>query len=243
MVVQETRLRRCHLLPRIIRLLVTGRLHTDSELIASRLVQAGWVTWDFPLAEALRGVWSAWWQSTLHAHPGPVPVRDALGVVTVATNSLRPWLNAWAEITAPAADAHLADLVNDVMSESRSPTCAWASTRSTTPLPSCWAGFSPTCVIVSSTHVSTSPFFTSTFADACIGRDPGGGGTGPPGREGRKPVELPHMSPRTCGISAPPRSSRAGPKRAQLVLGHASAVIRQRNHVRPWSGKKTAPGP
>ncbi|MEU2823554.1 hypothetical protein ABZ763_15075 [Streptomyces bacillaris] len=103
------------LVPRIIRLLVTGRLHVGEELIASRLNQAGWADWDLPLTEALRGVWSAWWQSTLETHPSPVPVRDALSVIAVSTNSLRPWLNMWTATNTPAADAHLADLVTDVM--------------------------------------------------------------------------------------------------------------------------------
>lgn len=69
------------------------------------------------MTEALRDVWSAWWQSTLHTHPSPVPVRDSLSVITVATNSLRPWLNTWTATNTPAADAHLADLVDDVMFE------------------------------------------------------------------------------------------------------------------------------
>ncbi|MFI7323584.1 hypothetical protein ACIBQ3_02640 [Streptomyces rubiginosohelvolus] len=105
------------LVPRIIRLLVTGQLHVDEELIASRLVQAGWTTWDLPLTEALRDVWSAWWQSTLDTHPSPVPVRDSLSLITVATNSLRPWLDTWTATNTPAAEAHLAELVNDVMFE------------------------------------------------------------------------------------------------------------------------------
>lgn len=105
------------LVPRIIRPLVTGQLHVDEELIASRLVQAGWTTWDAPLTEALRDVWSAWWQSTLHTHPSPVPAREALSLITVATNSLRPWLNVWTATHTPAADTHLADLVDDVMFE------------------------------------------------------------------------------------------------------------------------------
>ncbi|MFJ3822531.1 hypothetical protein [Streptomyces nodosus] len=105
------------LVPRIIRPLVTGRLHVDEELITSRLVQAGWTTWDAPLTEALRDVWSAWWQSTLHTHPSPVPIREALSLITVATDSLCPWLNTWTATCTPAADAHLADLVDDVMFE------------------------------------------------------------------------------------------------------------------------------
>ncbi|MFI2430371.1 hypothetical protein [Streptomyces sp. NPDC018693] len=105
------------LVPRIIRALATGRLHVDEELIASRLVQAGWTTWDAPLTEALRDVWSAWWQSTLHTEPGPMRVRQVLSLITVATNSLRPWLNTWTATCTPAADAQLADLVDDVMFE------------------------------------------------------------------------------------------------------------------------------
>ncbi len=105
------------LVPRIIRPVVTGRFHVDEELIASRLTQAGWTTWDAPLADALRGVWTAWWQATLDIHPSPVPIRATLSLITVATDSLRPWLDRWAVTHGPAADAHLADLVDDVMFE------------------------------------------------------------------------------------------------------------------------------
>ncbi|MEU8528473.1 MULTISPECIES: hypothetical protein [Streptomyces] len=103
--------------PRIIRSLATGELHVDEELVASRLLAAGWTTWDAPLAEALRGVWSALWQSTLHTHPSPVPVRDVLSLITVATGTLRPWLNIWTATRTPSADAHLTELVKDVMVE------------------------------------------------------------------------------------------------------------------------------
>ncbi|MEU5821270.1 hypothetical protein [Streptomyces sp. NPDC047803] len=106
------------LVPRIVRPLVTGRLHTDAELIASRLVQAEWTGWDTPLADALRAVWAAWWRSTLDSRPGgPVTIRKALGLVTVTTGALRPWLDVWAATRTPAADAQLAHLVDDVMFE------------------------------------------------------------------------------------------------------------------------------
>ena len=106
------------LVPRIVRPMVTGELHVDEELIATRLVQAGWTTWDPPLAEALRDVWVTWWRSALDTHPGgPVSVRDILGVITVTTGSMRPWLDTWAATRTPAADAQLADLVHDVMFE------------------------------------------------------------------------------------------------------------------------------
>ncbi|MEU2207408.1 hypothetical protein AB0B95_33800 [Streptomyces hygroscopicus] len=105
------------LTPRIIRPVVAGRFHVDENLIASRLLEAGWTTWDEPLADALHDVWSAWWTATLHTHPNPVPARETLSLITVATNSLRPWLDRWAATRTPAADAHLADLVDDVMFE------------------------------------------------------------------------------------------------------------------------------
>lgn len=108
------------LVPRIVRPLVTDRLHTDAELIASRLVQAEWTGWDRPLADALRDVWDAWWRSTLDSHPGgPVTIEKALGLVTVTTGGMRPWLDTWAATRTPAADAQLTDLVDDVMFEGR----------------------------------------------------------------------------------------------------------------------------
>lgn len=105
------------LVPRIIRPLVAGQFHGSSELIASRLVEAGWSSWDAPLANALRNVWTAWWQATLHTHPSPVTIRDTLSLITVATDSLRPWLDIWTATRTPAADAHLADLMADVLFE------------------------------------------------------------------------------------------------------------------------------
>lgn len=106
------------LVPRIVRPLVTGKLHVDAKLIASHLLQAGWTDWDPPLSEALRDVRSAWWQDTLHTYPSPVPVRNTLGLITVTTHSLRPWLDTWTATNTPAADAHLADFVDDVLFES-----------------------------------------------------------------------------------------------------------------------------
>ncbi|MFJ8593368.1 hypothetical protein [Streptomyces sp. NPDC093598] len=105
------------LTPRIIRSVITDQLHVDENLIASRLVQAGWTTWEAPLTRALDGVWSAWWQATLHTHPSPVPVKNVLSLLTVATGALRPWLDAWTATRTPAADAQLTDLIDDVMVE------------------------------------------------------------------------------------------------------------------------------
>ncbi|MFR9798809.1 hypothetical protein ACL02U_23380 [Streptomyces sp. MS06] len=46
-----------------------------------------------------------------------MPARDALSLITVATDSLRPWLNVWTATRTPAADTHLAELVDDVTFE------------------------------------------------------------------------------------------------------------------------------
>ncbi|MEU6120428.1 hypothetical protein [Streptomyces sp. NPDC047123] len=105
------------LVPRIVRSVVTGQSYVDEELIASRLLQANWATWDAPLVRALNDVWIAWWQATLHTHPSPVPVRSTLSLITVATGGVRPWLDTWTATRCPAADAHLADFVDDVLFE------------------------------------------------------------------------------------------------------------------------------
>ncbi|MFJ4814623.1 hypothetical protein [Streptomyces sp. NPDC088801] len=105
------------LAPRIVRLAVTGRLHVDENLIASRLVAAGWTTWDAPLTSALHEVWAAWWQAALHARPGPVSIREILSLITVATGALRPWLDIWTDTRTETADTQLAELVDDVLVE------------------------------------------------------------------------------------------------------------------------------
>ncbi|MEW2611245.1 hypothetical protein AB0937_13750 [Streptomyces sp. NPDC047880] len=105
------------LAPRIVRSAVTGRLHVDENLIASRLLAAGWTTWEAPLAQALRDVWNAWWAATLHTSPSPVSVRATLSLITVATGTLRPWLDIWTTTRTPAADAQLADFIDDVLVE------------------------------------------------------------------------------------------------------------------------------
>lgn len=105
------------LTPPIIRRVVTGRLHVDENLIASRLLAAGWTTWDAPLTSALHEVWAAWWQATLHTCPGPVSIRETLSLITVATGTLRPWLDIWTETRTETADAQLADFIDDVLVE------------------------------------------------------------------------------------------------------------------------------
>jgi hypothetical protein len=53
----------------------------------------------------------------LHTHPSPVPIRETLSLITVATGTLRPWLDIWTATRVPAADTHLTDLIDDVLFE------------------------------------------------------------------------------------------------------------------------------
>ncbi|MFJ7000871.1 hypothetical protein ACIQWY_12925 [Streptomyces albidoflavus] len=105
------------LTPRILRAAATGRLHVGA--IASRLLQAAWTTWPVAQADALRAFWPTWWRATLHTHPGaaPVPARDVLSLITVATGTLCPWLGIWTSTWTASADAHLAEFVDDVLFE------------------------------------------------------------------------------------------------------------------------------
>ncbi|MGG7609932.1 hypothetical protein ACQ5JZ_11070 [Streptomyces sp. ZG43] len=108
------------LTPRILRAVVTGRLHVDPNVIASRLLRAAWTTWPPAQADALRAFWPTWWRATLHTHPDAVPatVREILSLITVATGTLRPWLDIWTSTWTASADAHLAEFVDDVLCES-----------------------------------------------------------------------------------------------------------------------------
>ncbi|MBV1938947.1 hypothetical protein KUF83_20655 [Streptomyces sp. BV286] len=98
------------LTPRIVRLLVTGRLHVDHGLVASRLVAARWRDWPGPEREALEEVWRGWWRATLHEYPGPVT--DVLETVAVSGGTLGPWLTVWADTRTESADRHLRDAVD-----------------------------------------------------------------------------------------------------------------------------------
>ncbi|BDH68567.1 hypothetical protein [Streptomyces sp. PLM4] len=108
------------LTPRILRAAATDTLHVDVEVIPSRLLRAAWTTWPPAQAAALRDFWPTWWRATLHTHPGAAPIsaREVLSVITVATGTLRPWLDIWTSIWTASADAHLAEFVDDVLVES-----------------------------------------------------------------------------------------------------------------------------
>ena len=98
--------------PRIIRRLVTGQLHVDHGLIASRLLAAGWRDWALAERDVLEQVWHAWWRSALHEYPGIEPVTEVLETISVSTGTLAPWLAIWAETPAEAADRHLRDAID-----------------------------------------------------------------------------------------------------------------------------------
>ncbi|MEV6979117.1 hypothetical protein [Kitasatospora sp. NPDC093806] len=103
--------------PRIVRLLVTDRLHVDHGLIASRLLAAGWQDWPASQRGALEQVWHAWWRSALHEYPGTAYVLGVLETVAVSTGALAPWLTAWAGARTEAADRHLDDALDDWLFE------------------------------------------------------------------------------------------------------------------------------
>ena len=98
--------------PRIVRLLVAGRLHVDHGLVASRLLAAGWRGWAPIEQEALERVWHAWWRSALHQYPGAGPAASVLETMSVSTGTLGPWLDVWADTLTDAADQHLRDAVH-----------------------------------------------------------------------------------------------------------------------------------
>jgi hypothetical protein len=97
--------------PRIVRRLVTGDLHADHGLIASRLLAADWRDWVPNEQEALEKVWHAWWRSALHEYPGTDPITSVLETISVSTGTLEPWLDIWAETRTESADKHLRDAV------------------------------------------------------------------------------------------------------------------------------------
>jgi hypothetical protein len=97
--------------PRIVRLLVTGRLQ-EHGLIASRLLAADWRAWPMAEQEALEKVWHTWWRSVLHEYPGAQPVTGPLETISVSTGTLTPWLDVWAETRTLAADQHLRDTLD-----------------------------------------------------------------------------------------------------------------------------------
>ncbi|GAA2750589.1 hypothetical protein GCM10010440_59460 [Kitasatospora cinereorecta] len=98
--------------PRIIRSLVTGQLHVDHGLVASRLLAAGWRHWPAPERDALENVWHVWWQSALHEHPAGRHITDVLETVSVSTGTLAPWLAIWSATRTETADRHLADALD-----------------------------------------------------------------------------------------------------------------------------------
>jgi hypothetical protein len=97
--------------PRIVHRLVTGRLHVDHGLIASRLLAADWRTWAPIEQEALERTWHAWWRSTLDGYPGAEPIMSVLETISVSTGTLLPWLHIWSKTQTEAADKHLRDAV------------------------------------------------------------------------------------------------------------------------------------
>ncbi|MFE0178274.1 hypothetical protein ACFWZ2_38805 [Streptomyces sp. NPDC059002] len=98
------------LTPRIVRRLVADGLIHD--MVASRLLTAGWRNWTAPERTALENVWHAWWRSVLSTHPSTGSVIDVLETLAVTTGTLAPWLAIWSETRTEAADLHLSDALD-----------------------------------------------------------------------------------------------------------------------------------
>jgi hypothetical protein len=103
------------LTPRIVRLLVAGRL--DHGLVASRLLRAGRRTWPAPQRTALEDVWLSWWRSVLRTHPSTGRITDVFETLSVTAGTLAPWLTIWAETRTEPADLHLRDALGDWLVE------------------------------------------------------------------------------------------------------------------------------
>ncbi|RLU78201.1 hypothetical protein CTZ27_37875 [Streptomyces griseocarneus] len=103
--------------PRIVRLLVAGNHRVIPEMVASRLVAAGWRDWPRREREALEEVWHAWWWSVLHDYPGAALACEALEVISLCMGTLEPWLTVWAGTRTEAADQFLSEAVDSWLFE------------------------------------------------------------------------------------------------------------------------------
>ncbi|MFF4740154.1 hypothetical protein ACFY2W_30370 [Streptomyces sp. NPDC001262] len=99
--------------PRILRAAVMDELHVFPDMLATRLLEAGWQQWPAPQRDAVTDLWHAWLRATLHRFPSTAPVGDAVRVIAASTGTLKPWLDIWSNTLTPAADQHLEDLVDD----------------------------------------------------------------------------------------------------------------------------------
>lgn len=103
--------------PRILRAAVMEELHVFPDVLATRILEAGWQQWPAPQRDAVTGLWHAWLRAILHQYPSSVPASAALEVIAAVTGTLKPWLDIWSDTLTPAADRHLADLVDRWNSE------------------------------------------------------------------------------------------------------------------------------
>ncbi|NJA60354.1 hypothetical protein [Streptomyces sp. NEAU-H3] len=104
------------LTPLLVRRAVLGGEHgVPADVVASRLREAGCLEWAPGLTDALRAVGAAWWRAVLHGEVrgagGNPDAGEALGVLTVASGTVRPWLGIWAATRTPYADALLAEYI------------------------------------------------------------------------------------------------------------------------------------
>ncbi|MFJ5092572.1 hypothetical protein [Streptomyces sp. NPDC088674] len=96
------------LTPLLVRRAVLGGEHgVPADVVASRLREAGCLEWPPGLTDALRAVGVTWWRAVLHGQVrgagGNPDAGEALGVLTVASGTVRPWLGIWAATRTPYA--------------------------------------------------------------------------------------------------------------------------------------------
>ncbi|MYZ36655.1 MULTISPECIES: hypothetical protein [unclassified Streptomyces] len=98
------------ILPQFASALVGGLIEPlfGMEKVGLAFALGNWQKWPTEQAGAVEEFLHAWWAYTL-THPDPtVPAHDLLVLTAEATGTLSPWLDAWAALSGPVADGHLA---------------------------------------------------------------------------------------------------------------------------------------
>jgi hypothetical protein len=83
------------------------------ELIAEKLLQAGWSTWPHEERGAVRSYIEALWELLLTSEVDSLQVQaeDVLGWATRLFHDVGPFLSSWERTSSPAADVHLTRLL------------------------------------------------------------------------------------------------------------------------------------
>ncbi|MDT0413281.1 MULTISPECIES: hypothetical protein [Streptomyces] len=185
------------LTPLLVRRAVLGGEHgVPADVVASRLREAGCLESAQGLTDALRAVGAAWWRAVLHGEVrgagGNPDAGEALGVLTVASGTVRPWLGIWAATRTPYADALLAEYIAQLpYSVGISATAGGTTIRVTTRDARSRPGCSATC----GTGWTASRPTTSWRSTRCAARSEAAGPRGAGGRGLREPRRPPLRAP------------------------------------------------